>query len=66
MDIKEFEMYIFNRWGEKLFYSDDMENGWNGIYQGSLVKNDTYVWKVIYKDDLNKRGELIGTVTLIR
>lgn len=66
VDIKEFEMYIFNRWGEKLFYSDDMENGWNGIYQGSLVKNDTYVWKVIYKDVLNKRGELIGTVTLIR
>lgn len=66
IDIKEFEMYIFDRWGEKLFYSDDMEDGWNGTYKGTLVKNDTYVWKVIFKDVLDKRGELIGTVTLIR
>ncbi len=66
VDIKEFELYIFDRWGEKLFYSDDMKNGWDGTYKGTLVKNDTYVWKVIFKDVLDKRGELIGTVTLIR
>lgn len=66
LDIKEFELYIFDRWGEKLFYSDNMKNGWDGTYKGSLAKNDTYVWKVIFKDVLHNRGELIGTVTLIR
>jgi len=64
--IKELELYIFDRWGEQLFYSDDLNIGWDGIYKGTLVKNDTYVWKVTYKDVLGRRGELIGTVTLVR
>lgn len=64
--IKELELYIFDRWGEQLFYSDDLNIGWDGLYKGTLVKNDVYVWKVTYKDVLGRRGELIGTVTLIR
>lgn len=65
-DIVEFEMYIFDRWGEKLFYSDDMSIGWDGTYQGKLAKNDVYVWKVIYEDILGTSGTLYGTATLIR
>lgn len=66
VDIIEFEMYIFDRWGEKIFYSNDMKNGWNGLYKGVQVKNDVYVWKIFYKDVLKKYGEMIGTVTLVR
>lgn len=66
VDIIEFEIFIFNRWGEQIFYADNMETGWDGTYKGTLVKNDTYVWKVIYKDILKKRGELYGKVTLVR
>ncbi|MBW6481446.1 MAG: gliding motility-associated C-terminal domain-containing protein [Vicingaceae bacterium] len=66
VDIIEFEMYIFDRWGEKIFYSNDMKNGWDGLYKGTLVKNDVYVWKVTYKDVLKTYGEMLGTVTLVR
>jgi len=59
-------MYIFDRWGEKIFYSNDMKNGWDGLYKGSLVKNDVYVWKVTYKDVLKTYGEMLVTVTLVR
>ena len=66
IDIKDFEMYIFDRWGEAIFYSDDMDKGWDGTYKGRLAKTDTYVWKVTYVDAYDVEGELYGTVTLIR
>ncbi|MBX2958916.1 MAG: gliding motility-associated C-terminal domain-containing protein [Flavobacteriales bacterium] len=66
INIKEFEMMIFDRWGEKLFTSDDLDKGWDGSYNGNLAQTETYVWKIIYKDVLNNREELIGTVTLLR
>lgn len=65
-DIAEFEMMIFDRWGEKLFTSDNLDDGWDGTYKGDLAKTETYVWKIKYKDVLGNPGELIGTVTLLR
>lgn len=65
-NIVEFEMMIFDRWGEKLFTSENLDEGWDGTYQGELAKTETYVWKIKYKDVLGNPGELIGTVTLIR
>lgn len=43
-DLKEFS--IFNRWGEKLFQTDDINQGWDGYYQGKLQPVDTYVFYV--------------------
>jgi gliding motility-associated-like protein len=65
-DIVEFELSIFDRWGEELYYSDDMNNGWNGIYKGVLAKTEAYVWKVKFTDILGDSGTIFGTVTLIR
>lgn len=65
-DIVDFEMYIFNRWGEKLFYSNDMAIGWDGTFEGKLVQIESYVWKVRFKDTVGKSGEMYGTVTLLR
>lgn len=66
INIKEFEMMIFDRWGEKLFTSDNLDKGWDGNYKGNPAQTETYVWKIKYKDVLNNPGELIGTVTLLR
>lgn len=65
-DIVEFELIIVDRWGERLFYSEDMEEGWNGFYKGSLSKVETYIWKIKYKDSQGNPGEQIGTVSLIK
>ncbi len=65
-NIVAFNMMIFDRWGEKLFTSDNLDVGWDGTYKGKLVKTETYVWKIKYKDVLKNTGDLIGTVTLIR
>ena len=65
-DIVKLEFYIFDRWGEKIFFSDDITKGWDGTYKGKLLPNNTYVWKVWYEDVLGNKGTLYGKVTLVK
>lgn len=65
-DIVKLEFYIFDRWGEQLFFTDDITKGWDGTYKGKLLPNDTYVWRVWYQDVLGKGGNMMGRVTLVK
>ena len=64
----EFELNIFNRWGERLFSSLDFSVGWNGTFdgQGNQVQDGVYVYVVncLLKNGINKN--FIGHVSLIR
>jgi gliding motility-associated-like protein len=64
--VEEFEMQIFNKWGELLFESTDVRRGWDGYYHGNLCQQDVYVWRV--KVTFQDGGDLVdsGDVTLIR
>ncbi len=64
--VDEFEMQIFNRWGELLFETKDVRQGWDGYYRGEICQQDVYVWRV--KVTFLDGGELsdMGDVTLIR
>jgi gliding motility-associated-like protein len=67
-DINYFQMMIFNRWGQLVFESEKLDQGWNGTFKGEPAEQDVYVWKVKYKtvctkDLLNTK---IGHVSLIR
>ena len=58
---------IFNRWGQLIFESHDMTQGWNGYFQNQPQPAGTYVWVIQYQDLFT--GKLIsqqGTVVLIR
>ncbi len=67
ISVEEFELNIFNRWGELLFTSKDINKGWNGLYQGNIVQEDTYVWKVKYRRRLTTNWvEEYGIVTVVR
>jgi gliding motility-associated-like protein len=46
--IAEIQFRVFDRWGELLFQTNDLETGWDGTYRGELVKNDMYVWRMTY------------------
>lgn len=63
---KAFRMEIYNRWGELLFVSEDVQIGWDGTYMGEAVKQDVYLYKITatdYNDELHTDK---GTVTLLR
>lgn len=67
IDHSTFEMYIFDRWGNLIFVSDDINKGWDGTVNGSpLVQIDTYVWEVKFKDIIGNPHKYVGHVNLIR
>ena len=49
IDPSYFEMRIFNRWGKELFYTTDINQGWNGNFNGEPVPEGVYVVKVSFK-----------------
>lgn len=66
--IEKYDMWIFDRWGEMIYYTDDIAKGWDGRKTGksSEVQQDVYVWKVKIKDVLGKDHSYVGHVTLLR
>jgi gliding motility-associated-like protein len=66
VNIDEYNMMIFDRWGEKIFETEILEEGWDGYYQNSLVQNGVYVYKIKLKDVLGENHNYIGSVTLVK
>jgi gliding motility-associated-like protein len=68
--IKEFNMQIYDRWGNLIFESDDINKAWDGSVNGKgdyeNAKQDVYVWKATVKDVLLKTHDLIGHVSLVK
>ncbi|MRG44417.1 T9SS type B sorting domain-containing protein [Chitinophaga sp. SYP-B3965] len=63
----DYELRIFNRWGEMVFISKDMHLGWDGTYKGRNVDVSTFVWWLSYKKVRNGPAFVIkGDVTVIR
>ncbi len=63
---KEYDLLIFNRWGELIFKSKDVAIGWNGYYKGKLSPSGTYVYKLNVTFLNGKKVEKIGNITLLR
>ncbi len=64
--IAEFELMLFDRWGNKIFVANDLYKGWDGTVHGEDVQQDVYVWKINLKTSKGLRKELSGVVSLIR
>lgn len=63
------QVQVFNRWGEKVWETPDIEKGWNGYYKGQLQLPGVYVYVVTYFSTAKQEGEaqlLKGSLTLIR
>jgi gliding motility-associated-like protein len=67
VDIKEYELLIFNRWGEILFESHNYNIGWDGTYGDNLVKDGTYIWRInLIEGENSNRISLNGHVTKLK
>ncbi|MCC6182097.1 MAG: PKD domain-containing protein [Bacteroidia bacterium] len=66
--IIEYDLRIFDRWGEEIFHTNDLNKGWDGSVKKRTVntKYDVYVWKVSLKDIKNKEHQYVGHVTLVK
>lgn len=64
---RQFQMFIYNRWGNLIYYSNDAYGEWDGTYMGNPAADGVYVWRIIYNDfKYNLPKEEKGHVTLIR
>ncbi len=64
---KQFEVQVFNRWGEKVYESNDMNFKWDGIYKGVGLMPAAFVYqvRVVYLDNYTDKLYK-GSVTLVR
>lgn len=53
IDITEFSLLIFNRWGEIVWESNDPRALWDGTFNGTLISEGTYNWIIQAKDMVN-------------
>ncbi|MEX1001067.1 MAG: T9SS type B sorting domain-containing protein [Crocinitomicaceae bacterium] len=66
LNIIDFEMLIFNRWGELVTTLNSPDQSWNGTYHGNLVQDDVYVWQIHYTDINEISHVLRGHVTVLK
>ena len=64
--IETYTLKIYTRWGELIFESDDPDIGWDGYYNGKLMPQSTYIWKVEGTFTNGEPFSKTGSVTLIR
>jgi len=67
-EITEYEMLIFDRWGNKIFQTNDLNFGWDGRANGGteIAQEDVYVYEVRLKDFTGKSHFYAGNVNLIK
>lgn len=67
-NIDTFEMYIFDRWGHSLFYSDDINKHWDGRIKkdGDTLPSAVYVYTINIKDKEGNFHKYTGKVALVK
>ncbi len=66
--VKNFEMYIYDRWGMKLFHTNEIDKGWDGRPEGAntLCQEDTYVYIATAEDERGNMHQYTGNINLIK
>ncbi|HNW70065.1 MAG TPA: gliding motility-associated C-terminal domain-containing protein [Bacteroidales bacterium] len=65
-NIKEASLCIYNRWGEKVFETQDKNTGWDGTYKGKACPADVYIFyvSITFADGITEQRK--GNITLVR
>lgn len=64
-EIKEFEILIYDRWGELVFASIDKDFKWDGRVKGRLLQNVIYTYAIKYRNQDNQEVLLKGTILVL-
>jgi PKD repeat protein len=63
--IEDYRFEIYNKWGEKIFFTDQKVVGWDGYYNGDIAPLDVYTWK-INATCYGRSIDVTGNVTLLK
>lgn len=66
--VNNFELFIFDRWGDEIFRSTNLSYGWDGKANNGqfMAQQDTYVWKINLVDINGIKHRFVGHINLIR
>lgn len=63
---KDYELRVWNRWGEEVFRSGEWNYGWDGNHKGQMAQTGVYAYLLTYKNVSGDSKIIKGNVTLIR
>ncbi len=67
--IQQFEILIYNRWGELIYRAENINFQWNGVYKGKVLPPGTYAYIMKFSSSLDSGAETFeqfGSITLLR
>lgn len=64
--VVDFELRIFNRWGELMYTTNDLDQGWDGTFKGSKMPEGTYVFVAKITDIAGRTFDRSGSVLLLK
>ena len=67
--VKKYHLSIYNRWGQRIYETTDINKGWDGTYKGSPSQAGAYVYRIVYEEFGQQPIEskvVEGTVMLVR
>ena len=63
---RNFEIRIWNRWGQEVYRSTDPTSGWDGNFNGAQAQTGVYAYHITFNNVYNEPKEYKGNVTLVR
>jgi gliding motility-associated-like protein len=67
VDEFDFDLQVYNRWGEMVWESHDVNAGWDGTYHGKLIQQGTYTWVIRTRELISdKKYTWNGTINIIK
>ena len=65
--VEKLRMTIYNRWGEQVFYTEDVNKKWDGNYNGSPAQQGVYVYMIQFTNPKQTRWYYYnGVINLLR
>lgn len=65
-NITQFNLQIFNRWGQLVFNTQDILDSWDGTRSGTVCPEGVYFWVIYYEDNKKAKISNRGTLMLLR
>lgn len=66
VNLRYYEMTVYDRWGQELYFTRNINGGWNGRFRGRMCPPGVYNYKIVYQDNQNYYKTLTGKAVILR